>query len=183
MLRVAAHGRHLIDAEWPPVKRMSYDRLVLLGLAALLLTLLASVLPGTLRADMGGGGDSAKSSRDPNYVKAAELIKKEQYAQAVPLLEQVLAKNGKDADAYNLLGFSHRKLGKLEQALAYYDKALSIDPKHRGAHEYRGEAYLELGQLDKAKQDLAFLNSDCWLGCEEYTDLKEAVAKYEAKRR
>jgi len=159
------------------VKRNSYSRFILLGLAALLLAL----LPGTLHADGGGGGDDPNANRDPNYVKAARLIKKGQFEQAIPLLEQVLSKNAKDADAYNLLGFSSRKLGQLDKALGYYEKALGINPKHRGAHEYRGEAYLQLGQLDKAKEDLSFLDGDCWLGCEEYSDLKEAVARYEGQ--
>jgi tetratricopeptide (TPR) repeat protein len=163
------------------VKRLSLNRCILIGLAALLLAL----LPGPLLADGGGGGggDGAASTRDPNYLKAADLIKKGQFDQAIPLLEQVLAKDAKDADAYNLLGFSSRKLGRLDEALAYYDKALQINPKHRGAHEYRGEAYLQLRQLDKAKQELAFLDKDCWLGCEEYSDLKEAVERFEGQAR
>lgn len=154
---------------------------LLLGLAALLL----AGLPGTLFADGGGGGGGGESAapRDPQYEQALRLIKQERFAQAIPLLEQVVGRNSSDADAYNLLGFSSRKLGMLDKALTYYDQALRIDPKHRGAHEYRGEAYLQLGQLDKAKEELAFLDRDCWLPCEEFSDLKAAVARYEAQAR
>lgn len=73
-------------------------------------------------------------------------------------------------------------LGRLAEALAFYEQALSIDPEHRGAHEYIGEAYLGPGRLDKALEHLAFLDDDCWLR-EEYSDLKEAVARYESERR
>ena len=56
-----------------------------------------------------------------------------------------------DADVVNLLGFSYRMLGQYPQAFIYYDKALAIDPTHKGALEYEGEAYLETHQLPKAR--------------------------------
>ena len=52
-------------------------------------------------------------------------------------------------------------------------------PKHRGAHEYIGEAYLALNDLANAKQHLAKLDSLCFLPCSEYTDLKKAIQEYE----
>ena len=61
-------------------------------------------------------------------------------------------------------------------------RRLTIDPKHRGAHEYIGEAYLILGDLPKAKEHLAALDKLCFLPCEEYTDLKKAVQRYEASQ-
>ncbi|HEX9843257.1 MAG TPA: tetratricopeptide repeat protein, partial [bacterium] len=130
----------------------------------------------------GGGGGDSWASADPRYTQAAKLIGEGRYEAAIPLLNQVLAGNPQDADAHNLLGYSTRKLGRLQEALAHYANALRINPRHRGAHEYLGEAYLELGQLDKAKEQLAFLDDDCWLPCREYSDLKEAVARYEADK-
>ncbi len=163
------------------MNRLVFRHALLLGLAALLL----AGLPGSLLADGGGGGGGSEKAapRDPQYEKAASLIQQGRFEQAIPLLEQVVAKNSGDADAYNLLGFSSRKLGKLEQALAYYDTALRINPKHRGAHEYRGEAYLQMGKLDMAKEELVFLDNDCWMPCDEFNDLKAAVARYEAQAR
>jgi lipoprotein NlpI len=58
------------------------------------------------------------------------------------------------------------------------DKALAIDPKHRGAHEYLGEAYLMAGNLDKAEEHLRILDKLCWMPCDQYTQLKKAVAAY-----
>jgi len=151
-------------------------------LAALLLTLLLALGPAPSLADGGGGGEIASGQpRDPHYEQARRLIDQSRFEQALPLLQQVVAKNPRDANAYNLLGFSSRKLGRLDEALEFYTRALKIDPGHRGAHEYLGELYLQMGRLDKAKSELAFLDGDCWLPCEEYSDLKAAVAAYEAR--
>lgn len=156
---------------------------ILVMLAAIFIT----ALPAHHAFADGGGGESGGSSdedffADPNYVKAAKMIEQGKFEGAIPLLNRAISKDGKNADAHNLLGFSTRKLGRVEEALEHYLTALRIKPKHRGAHEYIGEAYLALGQLDKAKKHLAFLDDDCWLGCEEYDDLKEAIAQYAAKQ-
>lgn len=86
------------------------------------------------------------------------------------------------ADWHNLMGYSHRKAKTpdLEAAERHYTEALRIDPKHRGALEYSGELYLMKGDLAKAEERLAALDKACRLPCEEYTDLKKAVAKYKA---
>ena len=62
----------------------------------------------------------------------------------------------------------------------YYNEALRIDPKHKGALEYSGELYLMMGDLPKAEQRLTALDKACFLPCSEYKDLKNAVAKYKA---
>ena len=59
--------------------------------------------------------------------------------------------------------------------MVYYDKALAMDPSHKGALEYQGELFVTLGQIDKAKANLARLNRICLFGCEEYDDLKAAI--------
>jgi tetratricopeptide (TPR) repeat protein len=86
------------------------------------------------------------------------------------------------ADWNNLMGYSHRKakVPDYEAAERYYDEALRIDPKHRGALEYSGELYLMKGDLPKAESRLATLDKVCRLGCSEYTDLKKAIAAYKA---
>ena len=71
--------------------------------------------------------------------------------------------------------------GKLDLAFKHYGEALRLDPRHRGAHEYIGEAYLMKGDLAKAKEHLAQLDRLCFFGCTELTDLKQAIAAYEKK--
>jgi len=88
----------------------------------------------------------------------------------------------RNADWNNLMGYSLRKSGAANYAEAekFYDAALRIDPKHRGALEYSGELYLMTGNLPMAEQRLATLDKACFLPCEPYSDLKKAVARYKA---
>ena len=64
------------------------------------------------------------------------MIEGRDYANALPLLQQVVAKDPRNADAYNLMGFATRKSGNPNGSLQYYQQALAIDPRHLGAHEY-----------------------------------------------
>ena len=82
------------------------------------------------------------------------------------------------ADSYNYLGYSHRKLGRLALSLANYQQALRLNPKHQGAHEYIGEAYLELGDLERAEMHLKALDKICTFGCAAYRELKRAIKAY-----
>jgi tetratricopeptide (TPR) repeat protein len=140
-------------------------------LIALTLTLALAPLPL-----LAMGTDSNPQQSDA-YTQAKELIEAEKYAEAVPLLEQSLLEKGDYADALNLLGFAHRKLGDAGKGLAYYRKALALEPEHLGANEYLGELYLEMKDLKKAEERLAVLKSACD-DCEELEDLEEAVAAY-----
>ncbi len=100
-------------------------------------------------------------------------------AAAVLLLKAALAKASNNADAWNLMGYAHHKLGQVDQALGFYQKALSLNAEHRGALEYLGELYLQTGRPKQAKEMLKRLDGACFFGCEEYDDLKKAfqVAK------
>jgi Flp pilus assembly protein TadD len=86
------------------------------------------------------------------------------------------------ADWNNLMGYSLRKADPANagEAEKFYNEALRIEPRHRGALEYSGELYLMTGNLAKAEERLAALDKACFLPCEEYTDLKQAVARYKA---
>ena len=87
-----------------------------------------------------------------------------------------------NADWNNLMGYSLRKAGaaNASESERYYNEALRIDPKHKGALEYSGELYLMMGNLPAAEQRLAALDKACFLPCSEQKDLKNAVAKYKA---
>jgi DNA-binding SARP family transcriptional activator len=69
----------------------------------------------------------------------------------------------------------------MDQVFKHYNEALRLDPKHRGAHEYLGEAYLQVGNVAKAKEHLSALDKMCFFGCSEYDALKKAIADYDAK--
>jgi len=145
------------------------------------LALLACGLSGAAGAAGGGGGEGATPAKpeDPQYTAALKAIKAKEYAKAIPLLEGVTQREPQNADAYNWLAYATRKNGDPRASIPIYQKALAIDPKHKGAHEYIGEAYLMLGDLPKAKEHLKTLDSLCFITCEEYRDLKRAVQAYE----
>jgi tetratricopeptide (TPR) repeat protein len=156
---------------------MKQIRTVLTGVLATVLSI--SALDSAL-ADSSPRGNSPATPRDSQYAEAERAVKRGDYPAAIRLLEGVVAKDQRNADAYNLLAYSIRKSGDPAKSIPIYEKALAIDPKHKGAHEYIGEAYLALGDLDKAKQHLATLDKLCLFPCEEYTDLKKAVQAYES---
>ena len=70
------------------------------------------------------------------------------------------------------------KSGDLDNAFTHYKQALALDPKHQGAHEYIGEAYLKTGNLAKAEEHLAALSKLCPTGCEALEDLAEEIEKF-----
>jgi len=130
----------------------------------------------------GGGGDSSSTPKDPKYLEAKGLVEDGQYGPAIPLLEQVVASDPKNADAFNYLGYSLRKSGDKDGALANYQKALAIDPEHLGANEYLGELFLEMGKLAEAEQRLEVLDGACFFGCDEYYELKDKIQKFKTSQ-
>ena len=142
---------------------------------------LALVLGAGHALAFGGGGGTSAKKQDSNYAQAVKRVDAGDYAGAIPLLEKAIAADPTSADAHNYLGFSHRKLGDMELALAQYVKALELNPEHRGANEYLGELYLDLGQLDKAKERLAVLDGACFFGCDEYRELKAKIKAYQVQ--
>jgi Flp pilus assembly protein TadD len=117
----------------------------------------------------------------PDVLAAARAaIAAKNWNEAIDELKKVDATSS--ADWNNLMGYSLRKAdaANLAEAEKYYNEALRIDPRHRGALEYSGELYLMTGNLEMAEQRLAALDKACFLPCEEYSDLKRAVARYKA---
>lgn len=131
---------------------------------------------------MSSSDGPAVSTGNAAYDQAVKLVTAEDYKGAVALLSGLVVTDPTNADVWNHLGYSERKLGNFPSALAAYGKALALQPEHRGANEYLGELYLQMGDLDKAKARLAVLDKACWLPCEEYTELKGQIDAYEASR-
>ena len=91
------------------------------------------------------------------YNEAVALIAAEKYQEAIPPLQSAekLATTG--TDIQNLLGFTHRKTGKLDAA-PLLQACVEINPKHKGALEYQGELFLILGDKDAAANNLEKLD-------------------------
>jgi tetratricopeptide (TPR) repeat protein len=123
--------------------------------------------------------DPAPATKD-KLAPARTLVADKKWGAAIDELKRV--NDTGSADWNNLMGYSQRKGKTPDYAAAehYYDEALRIDPKHRGALEYSGELYLMMGDLPKAEARLATLDKVCRLPCEEYTELKKSIAAYKA---
>ena len=127
--------------------------------------------------------DTAPVKSDPAWLTESRAsIKADKYDQAIKQLQA--ANETSSADWNNLLGYSLRKKQPPDLAGAekYYQAALKIDPNHRGALEYYGKLKLMNNDLPGAEVLLARLDKVCTFGCEEYSDLKEAVQKYKSKK-
>ncbi len=145
----------------------------------LTLALMVLLLSGTAALAAGGGGGGGASSAGSTDMRAAKvLIADQKYNEALVKLEKVVARDQDNADAWNLIGFSHRSLKNYDKAFDGYSKALAIKPRHTGAIEYLGELYLELGDLEQAEQQLAKLDDICVFGCDDYDVLKQSISQY-----
>ncbi len=154
------------------MKTYTYTFLMLLVLG------LALALPDMARASGGSSSGTYSAPGDPDIDQARKAIKDKNWDKAIELLGKAAARDPENAEIHNLLGYAERNRGDLDAAFKHYERALALDPRHRGAHEYIGEAYLMAGNLAKAEEHLARLDKLCFLSCEEYRDLKAAVAKY-----
>ena len=112
------------------------------------------------------------------YERAVGLVEAGDYDDALEILVDLNRTESGNADVLNMLGYSYRKLGRVEAAFDHYRQALAIEPRHLGANEYLGELYLETGELKKAQERLRELAAACPSGCEERDELSEAIAAY-----
>ncbi len=148
--------------------------IILKTLAAGLLGIAVFGQPLPTQAAGGGGTKTTTDTAVPSYVGAKAEVDAGHYKSAIQALKVLVKTDSKNADAWNLLGFSSRKLKKYDDSAKYYTVALKLDPKHRGALEYQGELFIVTGAMDKAQANLTALKSLCG-SCEEYVDLKAAL--------
>ena len=140
---------------------------------------LVSVAAVPLCAVANMGEDEPAPTANADAIAGKKAVEAKDWKRATELLTKAAAADPKNADVQNWLGFAQRKQGNLDAAFAAYDKALKLNPRHKAAHEYIGEAYLMSGQLPQAEQHLAELQKLCTpVPCEEYKDLRRAVDEY-----
>jgi len=122
------------------------------------------------------------AATDADFAAGKQAMEKKNWPEAAKRFEVALKRNPDSADLQNYLGYTHRNLKQFDLAFKYYKRALQLSPRHRGAHEYIGEAYLMVNDLPNAEKHLAALRGICLLPCEEMEDLEKAVVAYKAKR-
>jgi Flp pilus assembly protein TadD len=150
--------------------------------------LISAVVLVLALAAAASAADTPKSSGPPvdsDLATARARIDASDWAGATDVLQKAVARDPNNADYHNLLAYAIRKGPNpdMDRVFKHYGEALRLDPKHRGAHEYMGEAYLMVGNVAKAKEHLAALDKLCFLPCGEFRDLKRAIERYEASRK
>ena len=83
--------------------------------------------------------------------KAAQAHALKAYATARTQFEAATKADPTLKEAWNLVGYTSRRLGEYDKSLAAYEQALALNPTYSEAIEYRAEAYLALNRLDDAK--------------------------------
>ncbi|HUQ75040.1 MAG TPA: hypothetical protein VM183_09960 [Burkholderiales bacterium] len=145
-----------------------------------LLTILALLTCAELALAADTPSSAPRDAAMERYSAAAE---RQDWKSAAGVMREALSANPGNADYHNLYAYSLRKSGTSEMDLVFkhYNEALRIEPKHKGAHEYIGEAYLMVGNVAKAREHLGQLDKLCFFGCSEFSDLKRAISEHEAK--
>ena len=141
--------------------------------AALALAALAALSPAHAVDMTPPAAPDAAAPADP-LASARGLIGQQRWADAIVELKR--ANLTGNADWNNLMGYSHRKAKTPDLAAAerYYDAALRIDPRHRGALEDSGELFLQKGEPARAEARLATLTQQCGQ-CDEQKKLARAI--------
>ena len=115
-----------------------------------------------------------KALTDYAYV----LAKEERYAEALDVLN--LLKNQNTPKALNYRGYATRKLGRVDEGIAYYRKSVALDPRYAQVREYLGEAYVIKGDIARANAQLRVIKTICGTGCEAYEHLAQAITNRSA---
>jgi len=110
---------------------------------------------------------------------ALALVKAERFEDALAALD--LRETPDDAKALNYRGFATRKLGRIDESISYYLKAIALAPRYVEVREYLGEAYAENGRIDLAEQQLVVIETLCGTSCEEYSELAQAIEAARAR--
>ena len=146
----------------------------------LMLSAQSLLLPNSWAADVAPKGPTTNERLD----LARKAIELKDWNKALFELNQAEQVEPRNADVHNLLGYTYRKRATpdLPRAFTHYKKALELNPKHKGAHEYIGEAYLMDKKPAEAEKHLVQLEAICGnKTCEEYADLFKSIADYKSK--
>ena len=168
-----------------------------LGAAAIALSLAAPLAPAFAAGGGGGGGGAGGSPVECNSgytydadkkmcVKSSSLDDQQlfdqgrrlalagKYDSALDTLSSV--RNQHDDMVLTYIGYSKRKLGKVDEGIAYYHQALAINPDNLNTREYLGEGYVAAGRTDLALDQLNRLEKLCGTDCDQYEQLELAIA-------
>lgn len=150
-------------------------------LAAAATAALLSATAGPALSAMEPEAIDVLTQENPDFAQGRRAVEARDWKTAIKWLAAADKRTPNNADIHNLLGFAYRNSGEVETALKHYGRALQIDSRHRGAHEYIGEAYLMMNNVAKAEEHLAALKRVCSSVCEEREDLSRKIAQYRSR--
>lgn len=168
-----------------------------ISLAAATLAMALSVPSAGFAAGGGGGSDTPTCASGKVYDKTTKkcvsksslndqesifeagraLAYAGEYNAAIELLSR--APDKQDERVLNMLGYSHRKLGMIDEGIAYYKHSIALAPQYTLVREYYGEALLQKGDLAGAHNQLQAIRAICeGENCESYQMLLAAIESH-----
>ena len=119
---------------------------------------------------------------DPDFAAGKLAFAARDWDGAIRSLQSAALRDTRNADLQNYVGYAYGRLRHFENAVRYYEHALTLNARHRGAHQHLGETYLVVGDLVMAAEHLAELERICLIPCQEHGNLKHAIGEYKKAR-
>lgn len=116
---------------------------------------------------------NASLSDDALYGAVREYAYAGQYENAQTILTAM--DDQSDDRVLTYWGFTHRKLGNVELGMAFYDRAVSINPDNLLARSYMGQAHVEAGDTYLAWVQLQEIRTRGGTGTWPEQSLAEAI--------
>jgi tetratricopeptide (TPR) repeat protein len=121
------------------------------------------------------GAESEWAQLDPDFAAGKRALAVENWDAAITALNLAMVRDPLNADIQNYIGFAHARLARLGPAMGHYQRALMLDPRHRGARTHLGELFLALGSAPQAREQVAALKEICLIPCDEIAYLERAI--------
>jgi tetratricopeptide (TPR) repeat protein len=115
---------------------------------------------------------------DADFAAGKKALAVGNWQAAINALELAALRDPSNADIQNYIGYAYHRLHQWGPAMQHYQEALTFNQRHRAAHEHLGELYLTLGEPGQAENQLAALEGICLIPCNEFADLKRAIAAH-----
>src|SRR5215217_5634288 len=107
------------------------------------------------------GSEAEWAELDPDFATGKKALATENWTGAIAALKLASLRDPRNADIQNYIGYAYRRLRQLGPAMGHYQQALTLNPRHRSAHEHLGELYLTLGEPTRAEHQLTVLEEIC----------------------
>ena len=106
-----------------------------------------------LEERFGSSGSKSSDAQNPSQAQIQSLINlhtQAQYEEGLSQASQLLIEFPKSVILYNIIGAVNQGMGKLDEAIAAYNKALTLKPDYAEAYNNMGNALNKQGKFDEA---------------------------------